>query len=188
MFSKGGKRRPKALKQLALQELGLSIQEGQHSSVDDARAALYLYQKHSGVYLRTRVGGSCGLPACMCLRAQLASVCLCVVIWQSILLLHCWCKHSHVSGCSVHVSLCQWCFLFQCALSVVCLYSPPSLPNTLTHTHMPHTPPTVEWERALKTPGGLKALPTSNQAAARNKKRVESYAAKSIRDDPMADL
>lgn len=48
MFSKGGKRRPKALKQLAQQELGLTIQEGQHSSVDDARAALYLYQKHAG--------------------------------------------------------------------------------------------------------------------------------------------
>lgn len=49
MFSKGGKRRPKALKQLAASELGLAIQEGQHSSVDDARAALYLYQKHAGV-------------------------------------------------------------------------------------------------------------------------------------------
>jgi hypothetical protein len=48
MFSKGGKRRPKALKQLAQSELGLTIQEGQHSSVDDARAALYLYQKHAG--------------------------------------------------------------------------------------------------------------------------------------------
>ena len=48
MFSKGGKRRPKALKQLALQELGLAIQDGQHSSVDDARAALYLYLKHAG--------------------------------------------------------------------------------------------------------------------------------------------
>jgi len=48
MFSKGGKRRPKALKQLSQQELGLAIQEGQHSSVDDARAALYLYQKHAG--------------------------------------------------------------------------------------------------------------------------------------------
>jgi RNA exonuclease 4 len=51
MFSKGGKRRPKALKQLAQSELGLTIQEGQHSSVDDARAALYLYQKHAGVTL-----------------------------------------------------------------------------------------------------------------------------------------
>lgn len=38
MFSKGGKRRPRALRHLALQELGLVIQEGEHSSVDDARA------------------------------------------------------------------------------------------------------------------------------------------------------
>lgn len=50
MFSKGGKCRPRALKQLAQQELGLSIQEGQHSSIDDARAALYLYQQHAGVW------------------------------------------------------------------------------------------------------------------------------------------
>lgn len=49
-FSKGGKRRPRALKLLAQQELGISIQEGQHSSVDDARAALYLYQKHAAVW------------------------------------------------------------------------------------------------------------------------------------------
>lgn len=44
----------------------------------------------------------------------------------------------------------------------------------------------AEWERALKTPGGIKQLPTSNQAA--RKKRVESYAAKAITDDHMADL
>jgi RNA exonuclease 4 len=60
MFSKGGKRRPKALKQLAQQELGLSIQEGQHSSVDDARAALYLYQKHTGEGWRGPLGGGEG--------------------------------------------------------------------------------------------------------------------------------
>lgn len=40
MFSKGGKRRPRALRHLALQELGLAIQEGEHSSVDDARAGV----------------------------------------------------------------------------------------------------------------------------------------------------
>ncbi|WIA19162.1 hypothetical protein OEZ85_003808 [Tetradesmus obliquus] len=52
MFSKGGKRRPRALRHLALQELGLVIQEGEHSSVDDARAALYLYQKHASAWER----------------------------------------------------------------------------------------------------------------------------------------
>lgn len=45
MFSRGGKRRPQALRQLAKKELGLEIQSGEHSSVDDARAALYLYHK-----------------------------------------------------------------------------------------------------------------------------------------------
>jgi hypothetical protein len=44
----------------------------------------------------------------------------------------------------------------------------------------------ADWEKALKKPGGLKALPTSNQAA--RKKRIESYGAKAITDDPMADL
>ena len=45
MFSRGGKRRPQALRVLAKRELGLEIQAGEHSSVDDARAALYLYHK-----------------------------------------------------------------------------------------------------------------------------------------------
>lgn len=45
MYSRGGKRRPQALRQLAKKELGLEIQTGEHSSVDDARAALYLYHK-----------------------------------------------------------------------------------------------------------------------------------------------
>jgi RNA exonuclease 4 len=41
-------RKPKArkLRELARQHLGLVIQEGEHSPVDDARAALYLYQLH----------------------------------------------------------------------------------------------------------------------------------------------
>jgi hypothetical protein len=43
MFSKGGKRKPRALRHLALQELGLVIQEGEHSSVDDARAGTFNY-------------------------------------------------------------------------------------------------------------------------------------------------
>jgi hypothetical protein len=50
-----------ALKQLAQQQLGLSIQEGQHSSVDDARAALYLYQKHAGEVVRAVL-----LSCCIC--------------------------------------------------------------------------------------------------------------------------
>jgi RNA exonuclease 4 len=36
--------RPRALRRLAAERLGLSIQAGQHSSVEDARAALALYQ------------------------------------------------------------------------------------------------------------------------------------------------
>lgn len=46
MFRKGGKLRPRALRVLSQQELGLTIQEGEHTPVDDARAALYLYHKH----------------------------------------------------------------------------------------------------------------------------------------------
>jgi RNA exonuclease 4 len=47
MWSKpGSKKRAQALRVLAQRELGLKIQEGEHSPVDDARAALYLYHKH----------------------------------------------------------------------------------------------------------------------------------------------
>jgi hypothetical protein len=43
------------------------------------------------------------------------------------------------------------------------------------------------WERALKTPSGLKQLPTANRTASK-KKRVESYRLRDVQDDPMADL
>ena len=64
MFSRGGKRRPRALRHLADQELGIAIQDGSHSSVDDARAALYLYQKHSVTWERALrlPGGMRSLP------------------------------------------------------------------------------------------------------------------------------
>lgn len=41
----GRKAKPRALRHLAREELGLTIQAGEHSPVDDARAALYLYHK-----------------------------------------------------------------------------------------------------------------------------------------------
>lgn len=41
-----GKRVSASLRELAAQHLGLAIQQGEHTPVDDARAALYLYQKH----------------------------------------------------------------------------------------------------------------------------------------------
>lgn len=44
-----GKLKSRALRHLASEVLGLSIQEGEHSPVDDARAALYLYLKHRKV-------------------------------------------------------------------------------------------------------------------------------------------
>lgn len=47
-----------SLKQLSAEELGLSIQDGEHSPVDDARAALYLYLKH-------RQGGEQGVMRMM---------------------------------------------------------------------------------------------------------------------------
>mmetsp|Transcript_14004 Transcript_14004/g.29933 ORF Transcript_14004/g.29933 Transcript_14004/m.29933 type:complete len:319 (-) Transcript_14004:2041-2997(-) len=41
----GGRGRPKGLKVLAAEVLGLEIQGGEHSSVEDARVALYIYQR-----------------------------------------------------------------------------------------------------------------------------------------------
>eukprot|EP00898_Chlorokybus_atmophyticus_P001737 jgi/Chlat1/2564/Chrsp175S00148 len=42
---RGKSGRPRALRHLALEQLGITIQDGEHNPVDDARAALYLYQK-----------------------------------------------------------------------------------------------------------------------------------------------
>jgi RNA exonuclease 4 len=64
MFRKGGKLRPRALRVLAASELGLTIQEGEHSPVDDARAALYLYHKHRREWERALKKGELrSLPA-----------------------------------------------------------------------------------------------------------------------------
>jgi RNA exonuclease 4 len=58
-----GKRRPKALRVLAAQELGLDIQSGEHTPVDDARAALYLYLHHAREWERAiRRGHVARLP------------------------------------------------------------------------------------------------------------------------------
>lgn len=40
------KPKPRALRKLAAEQLGFEIQSGEHSPVDDARCALYLYHKH----------------------------------------------------------------------------------------------------------------------------------------------
>lgn len=42
----GRRPRPRRLRDLAAEHLGLAIQDGAHSPVDDARAALYLYKRH----------------------------------------------------------------------------------------------------------------------------------------------
>lgn len=63
MYLRAGKRKPQALRQLAKKELGLDIQQGEHSSVDDARAALYLYHKARREWERAaRAGGVARLP------------------------------------------------------------------------------------------------------------------------------
>jgi RNA exonuclease 4 len=46
----GRKARPKALRQLTKELLGVQIQDGAHSPVIDARAALELYKKHRGAW------------------------------------------------------------------------------------------------------------------------------------------
>ncbi|KAL0035336.1 hypothetical protein WJX77_001594 [Trebouxia sp. C0004] len=43
---KGQKAKSRSLRHLAETELGLSIQAGEHSPIDDARSTLYLYHKH----------------------------------------------------------------------------------------------------------------------------------------------
>lgn len=45
-IGKRHKSKPRALRHLAETELGLRIQAGEHSPIDDARSALYLYHKH----------------------------------------------------------------------------------------------------------------------------------------------
>ena len=45
----GRRPKPRALRHLATQHLGLTIQAGEHSPVDDARAALYLYLRFQKV-------------------------------------------------------------------------------------------------------------------------------------------
>jgi hypothetical protein len=42
----GAKLRSRALRHIAADELGVAIQEDEHSPVDDSRAALYVYHKH----------------------------------------------------------------------------------------------------------------------------------------------
>lgn len=55
----GRKPRPLALRVLAEQHLGLTIQMGEHSPVDDARAALYLYHKHKRDWEHAVATGAC---------------------------------------------------------------------------------------------------------------------------------
>lgn len=49
--AQGRKARARSLRALALEHLGLVIQAGEHSPIDDARAALYLYHQHRKVCL-----------------------------------------------------------------------------------------------------------------------------------------
>ena len=46
----GRRPKPRALRHLAAQHLALAIQAGEHSPVDDARAALYLYLRFQKVH------------------------------------------------------------------------------------------------------------------------------------------
>lgn len=48
-----GRTMARSLKQLADEEVGLDIQHGEHSPVEDARAALYLYHRHRGSFAET---------------------------------------------------------------------------------------------------------------------------------------
>lgn len=50
-----GKRRARKLRDLAKEHVGLNIQESEHSSVEDARAALFVYLKHRVAWESTLV-------------------------------------------------------------------------------------------------------------------------------------
>lgn len=78
----GGKLRSRQLRVLAQAELGLAIQEAEHSPVDDARAALYLYHLHRKAR-RGRCFVACGVArervgACVlvCVFSCVAGGCL----------------------------------------------------------------------------------------------------------------
>ena len=53
-----GKKRPRKLRDLAKEHLGLTIQEGEHGSVEDARAALALYAKFRSDWEQSLRGSS----------------------------------------------------------------------------------------------------------------------------------
>lgn len=53
-----GTLKPRALRHLASEQLGLTIQEGEHNPMDDARASLYLYLKHRKEWERWHAAGS----------------------------------------------------------------------------------------------------------------------------------
>lgn len=54
----GRKPKPRSLRKLASEELGVAIQEGEHSPVIDARAALYVYHKHRREWEKGIASGS----------------------------------------------------------------------------------------------------------------------------------
>jgi DNA polymerase III epsilon subunit-like protein len=46
-----GKLKSRSLKDLTASELGVVIQSGEHSALEDARATLYIYQRHQNLWL-----------------------------------------------------------------------------------------------------------------------------------------
>lgn len=60
----GRKPHARSLRVLALEHLALVIQAGEHTPVDDARAALYLYQQHRKVWLKASGWNGVAQPWC----------------------------------------------------------------------------------------------------------------------------
>lgn len=71
----GRKPKPRALRHLAFEELGLGIQEGEHSPVEDARSALYLYQRHAKVKIAPYSVFGCTSAMQAKLRIVISEVC-----------------------------------------------------------------------------------------------------------------
>ena len=72
---KGQKAKSRSLRHLAETELGLSIQAGEHSPVDDARSTLYLYHKHRKVC-------AAGALIKFVVRSRVYIMCLPVALYQ----------------------------------------------------------------------------------------------------------
>ena len=161
-----GKLKARALRHLAAEQLGLTIQEGEHSPVDDARASLYLYLKHR------KVGGAAvasaahaGVRASMQVHTLQASCTSCVRV------------------CCLTGSVLQ----FTCCLSVGVNFMPQEWERWVQQGGKPHQHPAVAQMTAVAmavSAGGRGPAGQSAGGAA----GIQLSLAELAKNDYMADL